>query len=100
MGATRCWQRIEKIPISGFGTARIVDESDDSHAKGKTLVAQVGGVNVHADRVIDGRDRPQLERLCRYAASTDCARAAVAARWTRAIRNETFVVRRHPVTGL
>ena len=94
--AKRCWQRIEKIlkrygkdpesgepdpiaesepflaevyghAISGFGTARIVDESDDSHASGKTLVAQVGGINVHAERVIDGRDRPQLERLCRYA---------------------------------
>ena len=28
--------------------------------------AEVRGVNVHAQQVVDGRDRPQLERLCRY----------------------------------
>jgi hypothetical protein len=33
-----------------------------------TLVAEVRGVNVHAQRVVDGRDRRQLERLCRYLA--------------------------------
>ncbi|MDD9971148.1 MAG: transposase, partial [Myxococcales bacterium] len=32
------------------------------------LVAEVRGVNVHAERLVDGRDRPQLERLCRYLA--------------------------------
>ena len=31
-------------------------------------LAEVGGVNVHAKVVIDGRDRPRLERLCRYIA--------------------------------
>ena len=30
------------------------------------LVADARGVNVHAARVVDGRDRKQLERLCRY----------------------------------
>jgi hypothetical protein len=29
-------------------------------------VAEVRGVNVHAKQVVDGRDRAQLERLCRY----------------------------------
>lgn len=29
-------------------------------------VAEVRGVNVHAKQVVDGRDRNQLERLCRY----------------------------------
>jgi len=29
-------------------------------------VAEVGGVNVHARQVVDGRDRRQLERLARY----------------------------------
>jgi hypothetical protein len=29
-------------------------------------VAEVRGVNVHARQVVDGRDRRQLERLCRY----------------------------------
>ncbi len=29
-------------------------------------IAEVGGVNVHAKQCVDGRDRAQLERLCRY----------------------------------
>ena len=33
---------------------------------GPALVAECGGVNVHAGTVIDGRDRRRLERLCRY----------------------------------
>jgi hypothetical protein len=31
-------------------------------------LAEVGGVNVHAQVCIDGRDRKRLERLCRYTA--------------------------------
>ena len=31
-------------------------------------LAEVGGVNVHAKVAFDGRDRPRLERLCRYLA--------------------------------
>jgi hypothetical protein len=31
-------------------------------------LAEVGGVNVHAKVVVDGRDRKRLERLCRYVA--------------------------------
>jgi hypothetical protein len=31
-------------------------------------LAEVGGVNVHAEVVVDGRDRARLERLCRYVA--------------------------------
>jgi len=31
-------------------------------------LAEVGGVNIHAKVVVDGRDRKHLERLCRYAA--------------------------------
>ena len=38
------------------------------HAAHAALVAEVRGVNVHAERVVDGRDRKQLERLCRYLA--------------------------------
>jgi len=37
-------------------------------ASKKGIVAQVGGINVHADTVIDGRDRKRLERLVRYMA--------------------------------
>lgn len=33
------------------------------------LVAEVGGVNVHATAAFDGRDRTRLERLCRYVMS-------------------------------
>jgi hypothetical protein len=29
-------------------------------------VAEVRGINVYAKQLVDGRDRPQLERLCRY----------------------------------
>ena len=29
-------------------------------------LAEVGGVNVRARQCVDGRDRAQLERLCRY----------------------------------
>jgi hypothetical protein len=32
------------------------------------LLAEVGGVNIHASPVVDGRDRERLERLCRYVA--------------------------------
>src|SRR5690349_16123493 len=31
-------------------------------------LAEAGGVNIHAQTVIDGRDRNRLERLCRYIA--------------------------------
>ena len=31
-------------------------------------LAEVGGVNIHAKVVVDGRDRKRLERLCRYVA--------------------------------
>jgi hypothetical protein len=32
------------------------------------LVAEVRGVNIHAETVVDGRDRKRLQRLCRYVA--------------------------------
>jgi hypothetical protein len=36
--------------------------------EGRCLVAEHGGVNVHAETWVDGRDRRRLERLCRYVA--------------------------------
>ncbi len=84
--ATRAWQRIEVIlrkhgrdiddvdpvseqepflaevyahAISGRGTTKVLDDVDETSSHGKALVAQVGGINVHAERVIDGRDRPR-----------------------------------------
>jgi hypothetical protein len=37
-------------------------------ARSRALCAQVRGVNVHASAAVPARDRPRLERLCRYAA--------------------------------
>ena len=55
----------------GTGALRVMDESKartSQPASKKGIVAQVGGINVHADTVIDGRDRKRLERLVRYMA--------------------------------
>ncbi len=43
-------------PPRGADTGPLADEP----------VAEVRGINVHAKQVVDGRDRRQLERLCRY----------------------------------
>jgi len=55
---------------AGKPTLRLV-VSQDTSAKATTAgddepVAEVRGVNVHAKQKVDGRDRAQLERLCRY----------------------------------
>ena len=39
---------------------------DPALAQATEPVAEVGGINVHAKRSVDGRDRAQLERMCRY----------------------------------
>jgi hypothetical protein len=53
----------------GQPALRLVGQPTQRTARAKaTLVAEVCGVNVHAQRVVDGRDRKQLERLCRYLA--------------------------------
>jgi hypothetical protein len=44
----------------------VIVEPRSVAAREQRLVAEVRGFNVHAQRFIDGRDRPQLERLCRY----------------------------------
>jgi hypothetical protein len=46
----------------------MVEPKNPAARQAKRLVAQVRGFNVHAERFVDGRDRPQLERLCRYLA--------------------------------
>jgi hypothetical protein len=56
---------------AGQPTLRLIVDHDPPPAKPAELdqpVAEVRGVNVHAKQVVDGRDRPQLERLCRYIA--------------------------------
>lgn len=56
---------------AGQSTLRLV-VSQDPRAEAPAArdnnepVAEVRGINVHARRVVGGRDRPQIERLCRY----------------------------------
>ena len=58
----------------GNGALRVLTEvgntptSSTSPSTAKGIVAQYEGINVHADTVIDGRDRKRLERLVRYIA--------------------------------
>ena len=54
-GRPTCWRLIvpQDLPPGAAGDA---DQP----------VAEVRGVNVHAKQFVDGRDRKQLERLCRY----------------------------------
>ncbi|MDD9935319.1 MAG: transposase [Myxococcales bacterium] len=53
----------------GQPALRLVGQAPGRKTRGKaTLVAEVRGVNVHTQRVVDGRDRKQLERLYRYLA--------------------------------
>ena len=44
--------------LAGTGVGEIQEENDP--------FAEVRGVNLHARQCVDGRDRRQLERLCRY----------------------------------
>ncbi len=41
-------------------------ENEPLSADAEEPLAEVRGVNVHAKQLVDGRDRKQLERLCRY----------------------------------
>jgi hypothetical protein len=41
-------------------------EGRDDAARADQPVAEALGVNLYAKQLVDGRDRPQLERLCRY----------------------------------
>ena len=55
---------------AGQTTLRLV-VSQDAPATGdaeviEEPVAEVRGINVHAKQLVDGRDRRQLERLCKY----------------------------------
>lgn len=59
----------------GNGALRLLTDATNTRAStsaspstGKGIVAQYEGINVHADTVIDGRDRKRLERLVRYIA--------------------------------
>lgn len=60
----------------GAGAFRVLTDLHNSRpsptsaspSTGKGVVAQFEGINVHADTVIDGRDRKRLERVVRYIA--------------------------------
>ena len=65
--------------IAGRGTLRLVQGDEHDADSSKKLVAQATHVNVHAERVVDGRDRPQLEpraRRARFASLTLRAHSA------------------------
>ncbi len=52
---------------SGQPTLRLIEPTASCLDNEPPVTAvTVGGFNVYAGRVIDGRDRPQLERQCRY----------------------------------
>ncbi len=56
---------------AGQATLRLLSSNiGSSQGQGGTVAnepaAEVRGVNVHAKQVIDGRDRPKVERLCKY----------------------------------
>jgi hypothetical protein len=55
---------------AGQPTLRLIFPEDaprrTSTADADSPVAEVRGVNVHAKQMVDGRDRPRLQRLCRY----------------------------------
>jgi hypothetical protein len=54
---------------AGQPTLRLVSPPPErTTARSTGLVAEVRGVNIHAQTAIDGRDRKRLERLCRYIA--------------------------------
>ena len=50
----------------GQGTLRLVSPPSGATSPPRELLAEVAGFNVHANVVVDGRDRKRLERLCRY----------------------------------
>jgi hypothetical protein len=47
---------------------RVIVQPTSPGARKEKLVDEARGFNVHAERLVDGRDRPQLERLWRYLA--------------------------------
>ena len=53
---------------AGQRTAKLVRPLRLVESRTQGALAEVGGVNIHAEVVVDGRDRQRLERLCRYIA--------------------------------
>ena len=51
------------VPHGTAVTSRAARAADAAAAN--KPIAEVRGVNVHAQQLVDGRDRPQIERLCR-----------------------------------
>jgi hypothetical protein len=64
--ATAGQQLLGELP--GPPVLRVIVQPSAPRPSQRKLVAEARGFNVHAERLVDGRDRPQLERLCRYLA--------------------------------
>jgi hypothetical protein len=54
------------LPALGLVSSSAPSPARSVSAADSEPVAEVRGVNVHAKQRVDGRDRKQLERLCRY----------------------------------
>ena len=58
---------VQGTRLTGQQTLRLLGEPSATRQP-PTGVAEVHGFNIHAQRAVDGRDRKQVERLCRYMA--------------------------------
>src|SRR6185295_14730502 len=59
-GPTECAGKpMLRLVVSEGPTATPTEDDDEP-------VAEVRGINVHAEQRVDGRDRAQIERLCSY----------------------------------
>jgi Putative transposase/Transposase zinc-binding domain len=60
-GLFACYELASQNPFrtAGGPSLRAVPDPNEP-------VAEVRGINIHAKQLVDGRDRKQLERLCRY----------------------------------
>ena len=60
-GLFACYELASQNPFrtGGGPSLRVLPDPNEP-------VADVRGIHVHAKQLVDGRDRPQLERLCRY----------------------------------
>jgi len=60
-GLFACYELASQSPFHSHGGPSLRAVPDPNEP-----VAEVRGINLHAKQLVDGRDRKQLERLCRY----------------------------------
>lgn len=72
----------------GQPVLRVIVPARSRQVQAGKLVAEASGFNVHAQRMVDGRDRAQVERLCRYLARPPVAHERLQLRADRRVRLE------------